>query len=78
MVRLRAIPAQCLRSVREAVRCGFNLTEATAKNSAVAPILMVLNSHRGDTPPIPLNAGSLGCFDVLVRVLSILRRIFDP
>ena len=46
---------------------GFNLTEATAKNSAVAPILMVLNSHRGDTPPIPLNAGSLGCFDVLVR-----------
>ena len=46
---------------------GFNLTEATAKNSAVAPILMVLNSRRGDTPPIPLNAGSLGCFDVLVR-----------
>jgi N-methylhydantoinase B len=28
---------------------------------------MVLNSHRGDAPPIPLNAGSLGCFDVLVR-----------
>jgi len=46
---------------------GFNLTEATSKNSAVAPILMVLNSHRGDAPPIPLNAGSFRCFDVLVR-----------
>jgi N-methylhydantoinase B len=46
---------------------GLNLTEATAKNAAIAPILMVLNSHRGDEPAIPLNAGSFRCFDVRIR-----------
>jgi N-methylhydantoinase B len=46
---------------------GLNLTEATSRNAAVASILMVLNSRRGDTAPIPLNAGCLRCFDVLLR-----------
>jgi N-methylhydantoinase B len=56
-----------LRDNPDCVPAGFNLTEATSRNSAVAPILMVLNSSRGDAPPIPLNAGSFRCFDVLVR-----------
>jgi N-methylhydantoinase B len=56
-----------LRDNPDCIPNGFNLTEATSRNSAVAPILMVLNSSRGDAPPIPLNAGSFRCFDVLVR-----------
>jgi N-methylhydantoinase B len=56
-----------LRDNPDCIPAGFNLTEATARNAAVAPVLMVLNSSRGDAAPIPLNAGSFRCFDVLVR-----------
>ena len=47
---------------------GFNLTEADRQEQRgrAHPHGAEL-AARGDTPPIPLNAGSLGCFDVLVR-----------
>jgi N-methylhydantoinase B len=56
-----------LRNNPDCLPNGLNLTEATARNAAIAPILMVLNSHRGDEPAIPLNAGSFRCFDVRIR-----------
>jgi N-methylhydantoinase B len=56
-----------LRDNPDCIPAGFNLTEATSRNAAVAPILMVLNTARGDAPPVPLNAGSFRAIEVLVR-----------
>jgi N-methylhydantoinase B len=55
-----------LRDNPDCVPLGLNLTEATAKNSAVAAMLMVLNSM-GTGTDVPLNEGSFRRFDVLLR-----------
>ncbi len=55
-----------LRDNPDCVPLGLNLTEATAKNSAVAAMLMVLNSMQNGTE-VPLNEGSFRRFDVLLR-----------
>lgn len=46
---------------------GQNLSEATAKNAAIAAILVSLNSRPGGDIRVPLNAGTFRCFDVLLR-----------
>jgi N-methylhydantoinase B len=46
---------------------GENLSEATAKNAAIAAVLVSLNSRPQEGIRVPLNAGTFRCFDVLLR-----------
>jgi len=57
-----------LRDNPDCVSAGLNLTEATARSSAIAGMLLVLNASREAAEArVPLNAGSFRCFEVMLR-----------